>query len=104
MLVCIDQTLHGLLLVFMSSSCTCFETACSTGSLQLITKPDSLEAIVGGGRRRRRSRSEVNTSIANIFYQVNIAFFFIFGGDNHAIYSLQSNAADNEVFVKAISA
>jgi len=46
----------------------------------------------------------VNTSIANIFYQVNIAFFFIFGGDNHAIYSLQSNAADNEVFVKAISA
>lgn len=77
--------------------------ACSTGSLQLITKPDLLEAIVGGGRRRR-SRSEVSTSMTNIFYQVNIAFFFIFGGDNHAIYSMQSNAADNEVFVKAISA
>jgi hypothetical protein len=103
-LTCIDQTLHGLLLIFMSSSYTCFKTARSTGSLQLITKPDLLEAIVGGGRRRRRSRSEVNASITNVFYQVNIAIFFIFGGDNHAIYSLQTNAADNEVFVKAISA
>jgi hypothetical protein len=78
--------------------------ACSSVPLQLITSSESLEAIAGGGRRRRRNRSEVSTSITNIFYQVNIAFFFIFGGDNHAIYSLQSNAADNEVFVKALSA
>jgi hypothetical protein len=88
----------------MSSSCTCSRVVSSTAALQPISDQFAQEMIVGGGRRRRRNRSDVSTSITNIFYQVNIAFFFIFGGDNHSIYSLQSNAADNEVFVKALSA
>lgn len=92
------------MLIYMSSSFTCLKAECSPVPLQLITNPDTLEVFVGGGRRRRRSRLEANASITNVFYQINIAFFFIFGGDSHTIYSLQSNAADNDVFVKAHSA
>lgn len=71
------------------------------------------QSVVGGGRRRQRQqsggrrgggKSSMETTITNLFYQINISFFFIFGGDNHSIYSLQSNAADNEVYVKALSA
>jgi hypothetical protein len=77
----------------------------------LIEDCDIQQSVVGGGRRRQRVRSggrrgrasSIETTVTNLFYQINISFFFIFGGDNHSIYSLQSNAADNEVYVKALS-
>ena len=81
-------------------------------SICLIDDHGLQQLVVGGGRRRQRTGTggrrggtpSMATTINNLFYQINISFFFIFGGDNHSIYSLQSNAADNEVFVKALSA
>jgi hypothetical protein len=67
-----------------------------------------MELIDGGGRRRRMQSSQplapsggFSTAINNMFVQINIAMYFVFGGDNVTIFGLQQNAADNEVFFRA---
>ena len=67
-----------------------------------------MELIQGGGRRRRAHSMQpsaqtglFSTAINNMFVQINIAMYFVFGGDNVSIFGLQKNAADNEVFFRA---
>ena len=67
-----------------------------------------MELIQGGGRRRRSQAMQPSaqgglfgTAINNMFVQINIAMYFVFGGDNVSIFGLQKNAADNEVFFRA---
>jgi hypothetical protein len=78
---------------------------------QLLSEQHS-EQIQGGGRRRRPQLAQpsssggmasgmFSTAINNMFVQINIAMYFVFGGDNVTIFGLQQNAADNEVFFRA---
>ena len=73
-----------------------------------ILSDEHLELIQGGGRRRRAQSVQhfapiglFSTAINNMFVQINIAMYFVFGGDNISIFGLQQNAADNEVFFRA---
>ncbi|MGA1428936.1 MAG: hypothetical protein ACO31Y_05580 [Vulcanococcus sp.] len=78
---------------------------------QVLSEQHS-EQIQGGGRRRRdqsakpsspggKASGMFSTAINNMFVQINIAMYFVFGGDNVTIFGLQQNAADNEVFFRA---
>ncbi|MFZ9167794.1 hypothetical protein [Vulcanococcus sp.] len=77
---------------------------------QVLSEQHS-EQIQGGGRRRRDQNTQtssqglagkrtLNTAINNMFVQINIAMYFVFGGENVSVFGMQNNAAENEVFFK----